>query len=83
MACGLPVISNTNSGGENCIVSWVNGFMTQLRDVDDISQKIQYLYDHREECSTMWEQAATYVQKNHRWDHYAQRAYEKYLSLLP
>lgn len=82
MACGLPVISNINSGGENCIVPWVNGFMTELRNVDDIAHKIQYLYDHREECNILWKQAATYVRENHRWEQYAKKAYEKYLSLL-
>lgn len=82
MACWLPLISNINSWGEDCVIEWHNGRMAKTRDVDDIAEKIQRMYDHRDECRAMWDHAAAYIQKEHSRDGYAQRAYEKYLALL-
>ncbi len=82
MACWLPLISNINSWGEDCVIEWHNGRMAKARDVDDIAEKIQRMYDHRDECREMWDHAAAYIQKEHSRDGYAQRAYEKYLTLL-
>lgn len=81
MACGLPVISNINSWWEDCVVEGYNGLLAKTRDVEDIAEKVLWMYTHRDDCAAMWKNASAYIQKEHSRDNYAARAYEKYLSL--
>ncbi|MCB9262682.1 MAG: glycosyltransferase family 4 protein [Flavobacteriales bacterium] len=46
MACEVPVISTTNTGGEDLITDKENGFIVPIRDSQAIANCIEYLYHH-------------------------------------
>ena len=50
LACGLPVICSTNTGGEDIIRDGVEGFVIPIRDVEALKEKILYLYENEEEA---------------------------------
>lgn len=84
MACGLPVICTTNTGGADIVREGRDGFILPIRDVDAIKEKILYFYEHPEACRTMGESALRRVQAGFSWADYAQKmiaAYQKIISL--
>src|SRR5665647_3403108 len=46
MACGLPVICTTNTGGADLVREGQDGFILPIRDVDAIKEKILYFYEN-------------------------------------
>lgn len=82
MACGLPVIATTNTGGEDIIRDGVDGFIIPIRNVEKIKEKILYLYEHPEERNKMAISAKERVSSGFTWTDYGNRivaAYEKTL----
>jgi glycosyltransferase involved in cell wall biosynthesis len=53
MACGLPVIATTNTGGEDIIRDGEDGFIIPIRDVPALKDKILYLYEHADDRERM------------------------------
>lgn len=53
MACGLPVIATEHSAGPDVIEDGIHGFIVPIRDVEALKERIQYLFDHREEARAM------------------------------
>jgi len=81
MACGLPVICSTNTGGEDIIRDSVDGFVVPLRDVEALKEKILYLYEHGEERRAMGQSALERV-KQFTWDRYGERVVRVYQRIL-
>ena len=84
MACGLPVICTTNTGGADIVRDGQDGFILPIRDVDAIKEKILYFYENLEACRTMGESALRRVQAGFSWADYGQKmiaAYRKILNL--
>ncbi len=46
MACGLPVIHTTNTGGEDIVRDGVDGFCVPIRDLEALKAKILYFYEN-------------------------------------
>lgn len=46
MACGLPVILSENTGTAQHVYNGANGFIVKAKDVKDLADRIQYLYDN-------------------------------------
>lgn len=46
MACGLPIICTTNSGGDSAITNGTEGFILPIRDSILIAEKVTYLYNN-------------------------------------
>ena len=44
MACGLPIIHTTNTGGEDIVRDGIDGFIVPIRDVESLKSKILYTY---------------------------------------
>ena len=50
MACGLPVICTTNTGGADLVRDGRDGFILPIRDVDALKEKILYFYENPGAC---------------------------------
>jgi glycosyltransferase involved in cell wall biosynthesis len=81
MACGLPIICTTNTGGEDLLgPERRGGYVVPIRDVDALRERLLYLYEHREECAEMGRQAKLRVSSRFSWDDYGAgifRCYER------
>ena len=83
MACGLPIICTTNSGGEDLIGNDdVAGFVLKIRDVKELKERISYMYSNRNICSDMGFEAMQRVKSGYSWSDYGKRSIAFYSSIL-
>jgi len=82
MACGLPVICTTNTGGEDIIRDGKDGYIIPIRDVDALKEKILYLYENPEEREKMSKSARERVSTGFTWDDYGDRIVKEYERIL-
>lgn len=82
MACGLPLICTTNTGGEDLVEEGQEGFVIPIRDVDALKEKILYFYDHPQECRRMGQLARKRVSEGLTWDCYGERMCAEYRRVL-
>ena len=82
MACGLPVICTTNTGGADLVREGRDGFILPIRDVDAIKEKILYFYEHPEAGRNMGESALRRVQAGFSWSDYGHKIIVAYQNLL-
>ena len=74
MACGLPLICSTNTGGEDLITEdGQEGFVVPIRDVEAIKDKIKFLYNNPDKCRDMGYAAKQKVTDGFSWDNYGDR----------
>ena len=73
MACGLPIITTTNTGGGELVENDKNGFVIPIRDIQAIKEKILYLYKNKETSKRMGEKAIESINNNFSWDDYGHR----------
>lgn len=78
MACGLPVICTTNTGGDVIIRDGVDGFIIPIRDIDALKEKLLFLYENPEICKEMGQSAKERVSRGFTWDDYG----NKYVNFL-
>ncbi len=77
MACGLPLICTTNTGGEDLITKdGEEGFVINIRDVEALKEKLLYLYHNPDVCHEMGQKAKRKVSKGFTWDDYGNRYVE-------
>ncbi|MEA1926828.1 MAG: glycosyltransferase family 4 protein [Candidatus Auribacterota bacterium] len=81
MACGLPLICSTNTGGEDLIRDGVEGSVLPIRDVEALKEKILYLYEHEEERKAMG-RAARERTRIFTWDRYGEKLIKFYHKIL-
>lgn len=81
MACGVPVICSTHTGGEDVIRDGVDGFVVPARDVTALKEKILYLYEHEEERRAMGQSALKRAQE-FTWKHFGDRIVKAYERIL-
>jgi len=82
MACGLPVICTTNTGGENIVRDGKDGFVIPIRDVEKLKEKLVYLYENPEICRKMGESAKQRVSQGFTWDDYGDKIINIYENIL-
>jgi glycosyltransferase involved in cell wall biosynthesis len=82
MACGLPVICTTNTGGEDIVRDSIDGFIISIRDVEKLKEKILYLYENPEICKQMGQNAKERVRSVFSWEDYGNKIYENYQKIL-
>ena len=83
MACGLPVICTTNTGGADIVRDGRDGFILPIRDVEALKEKILYFYENPGACRSMGESARRRVQSGFAWTDHGHKmiaAYQKILS---
>lgn len=76
MACGLPVICTTNSGGDDIIQNGREGFVVPIRDVVALKERIIWMYEHQDESRDMGELAREKVSNSFSWNDYGKRYYD-------
>ena len=82
MACGIPVIATTNSGGPDLITDGKDGFVVPIRSAAAIGERIEYLYSHPEERAAMGRAALEKVRSLKGWKHYANQVLHVYRQRL-
>ena len=82
MACGLPVICTTNTGGADLVREGRDGFILPIRDVDAIKEKILYFYENPDAGHVMGESALRRVQAGFSWSDYGHKMIAAYQNLL-
>jgi glycosyltransferase involved in cell wall biosynthesis len=82
MACALPVICTTNTGGEDIIRDGQDGFIIPIREVTAIKEKILYFYENRDLCRAMGESARRRVQSGFTWTDYGNKMISHYRNIL-
>jgi glycosyltransferase involved in cell wall biosynthesis len=77
MACGLPLICTTNTGGEDLISNdGEEGFVVPIREVEMLKEKILFTYNNQSITKKMGEKAKQKVSKNFNWETYGDRYIE-------
>lgn len=82
MACGLPLICTTNTGGEDLIEDGKEGFVIPIRDVEALKEKILFLYENPHICREMGLAARKKVQQRYTWDNYGEIITREYQRIL-
>jgi glycosyltransferase involved in cell wall biosynthesis len=82
MACGLPVIHTTNTGGEDMVRPGVDGFSIPIRAVDALKEKISFFYENPEQTEQMSRNALERVQSSWSWDEYGKKIVDNYSKIL-
>ena len=77
MACGLPLISTTNTGAADIIRNGKEGFIVPIRDVSSLKSKLLYMYKNPNECKSMGTNAKKRV-KLFTWDCYGEKMVMEY-----
>ena len=74
MACGLPLICSTNSGGEDLISKeGQEGYIIPIRNVASIKEKILFLYENQDICRDMGNLAKKKAKTEFSWEVYGNR----------
>jgi glycosyltransferase involved in cell wall biosynthesis len=82
MACGLPVIHTTNTGGEDIVRDGVDGFRIPIRDVEALKEKILFFYENPERKAEMSKNALEQARKSLSWDDYGEKMVAAYQSMF-
>jgi glycosyltransferase involved in cell wall biosynthesis len=82
MACGLPVIHTTNTGGEDIVRHNVDGFCVPIRDVEALKEKILFFYENPEQRDEMGQNALEQAQKSLSWNDYGDKIIAAYQSVV-
>jgi len=80
LACNLPVICTNNSGGSELIKSGNNGYVIPIRDVSELKNKMNKLYQEPE--TLLFFKKNIMVNQNLSWNTYGDRIENVYKSLL-
>lgn len=73
LACGVPVIATTNTGGADIITDGLNGFIVPIRNPQAIADYLQMLYVDTEKLTYMKEQSNKFSSHHLTWDAYGER----------
>jgi alpha-maltose-1-phosphate synthase len=76
MACGCPIISTTNTGGEDLFTDGVEGFIVPIRNPNEIAKRMQLLADNPDLQKQMSNSSLARVQKIGGWDSYGNAMFE-------
>jgi glycosyltransferase involved in cell wall biosynthesis len=82
MACGLPILCTTNTGGPDVLTEGREGFIVPIRDVQALKERILFLYEHRDICAEMGRCAEARAASSLSWDDYGNRIHSVFEELL-
>lgn len=82
MACGLPVICTTNTGGKDIMRDGRDGIVVPIRDVEALKEKIVYLYENPDLRKEMGQSARKRVQSGFSWKDYGEKMLAEYEAVL-
>jgi alpha-maltose-1-phosphate synthase len=81
MACGIPVIASTNTGGPDLIDDGTEGFVVPIRSAEALADRLNYLREHSASAGDMGRQALMKAQE-YSWDAYGARVVDLYRRTL-
>ncbi len=67
MAVGVPIVATSVDGTPEAVVSGVNGFLVEPKDIGGMAERVIYLLDHPEEARTLGEQGRKMVDDFDIW----------------
>lgn len=76
--CGTPVIVTNDCGCGQYIQEANAGFVVKYNDVDQLSEKIRYLYENPEIGDLLVENGKNYILNNFSWDHVIKKIEDLY-----
>ena len=82
MAMGLPIISTQHSGIPELVQNGVSGFLVPERDVEKLTEKLNYLLEHPEICTKMGQEGRSYVKEHHNIDKLNDKLVEIYTTMI-
>ncbi|MCX6702715.1 MAG: glycosyltransferase family 4 protein [Candidatus Wolfebacteria bacterium] len=82
MACGLPVICTTNTGGADIAREGIDGFIIPIRSVDALKQKLLFLFENPKIREEMGRSAKERVSRGFTWDDYGEKMIAEYKRIL-
>jgi glycosyltransferase involved in cell wall biosynthesis len=82
MACGLPVICTTNTGGEDIVRDGQDGSIVPIRDVEALKEKILFFYENRDVRKEIGYSAQQRVKGGFTWAHYGNKMVAEYQRIL-
>ncbi|MEK7144171.1 MAG: glycosyltransferase family 4 protein [Patescibacteria group bacterium] len=82
MACGLPVICTTNTGGEDIVRDGKDGFIIPIRDTEALKEKLVYLYESPKIRESMGQSAKERVSGGFTWDDYGEKMVREYERII-
>lgn len=83
MACGLPLICSTNTGGEDLLsANGEEGYVLPIRDVEAVKEKLLLLYNDKNSLQDMSNKAKQRVEKGFSWDDYGLRYLNNLKSII-
>ena len=82
MACGLPIICTTNTGGEDIIEEGRSGFVIPIRDLNALKDKIRFFFENCGVCKDMGISAKQRVESKFSWDNYGDNIISEYNRVL-
>jgi len=82
LACGCPVIASANTGGSECIIEGINGFVIPIRSSEAIAEKILAMYDDPDRRRQMRSAAVRNILKEGTWHEYGDKIAAAYSNIL-
>lgn len=81
MACGIPVIASTNTGGEDLLRDGAEGFIVPAREPGALRERLQWMLDNPVRCREMAAAALERVKNLGGWASFARDSRDVYLSV--
>ncbi len=82
MACGLPLICTTNTGGDDLMsADGREGFVVPIRDVETLKERLLWLYENPDARRDMGQAARDRVTRGFTWNDYGDRIAGLYRSI--
>ena len=82
MACGLPVVCTTNTGGDEIIDQNKSGYILPIRNIDILKEKINYFYNNPEIRIAMGKNALEKANNFLSWENYGKKMIKFYKKIL-
>jgi len=82
MACGLPLIITTNTGGADLVREGREGFILPIRDVAALKEKILFCYENPEEARRMGEAGRRRAGAGYTWADHADKMMAHFRRIL-
>lgn len=82
MACGLPVICTTNTGGSEIVDDDISGYIIPIRNIEILKDKIKILYNNRVKLEEMSKCAHVKANSELSWEKYGDRMLKIYRELM-